>query len=146
MKTGQKSKNEADTLNIAKELARTFKGGEIVALSGDLGAGKTIFAKGLAQGLGYKKVITSPTFVLMKLYHPDNPVIKNFVHVDCYRIEDSDDLYGIGLNDYLSRPDTVVAVEWAEKVLDLFSKKKDKLIKVKITSGIKELDRVIEIE
>ncbi|MCR4280209.1 MAG: tRNA (adenosine(37)-N6)-threonylcarbamoyltransferase complex ATPase subunit type 1 TsaE [Candidatus Komeilibacteria bacterium] len=139
-----KSRNEADTLNTAKKFVAEFTGGEVVALSGELGAGKTIFCKGLAQGLGYKKVITSPTFVLMKVYHPDHPVIKNFVHVDCYRVDSSDDLSGIGLGDYLKRNDTVVAIEWAEKVKDLLSQAR-KVYKVKIKSGKGDLERTIEI-
>ncbi|PJC01191.1 MAG: tRNA (adenosine(37)-N6)-threonylcarbamoyltransferase complex ATPase subunit type 1 TsaE [Candidatus Komeilibacteria bacterium CG_4_9_14_0_8_um_filter_36_9] len=144
MKRSEKSKNEAETLNIAKEMAGKFRGGEVIALTGDLGAGKTIFTKGLAQGLGYKKIITSPTFVLMKVYQPDNPVVTNFVHVDCYRIDSSEDLYGIGFNDYLGRADTVVAIEWAEKVKDVLHKKL-KLINVKIKSGRKETERYVEI-
>jgi len=145
MRSGTKTKNEAETLNLGKDLARQFKGGEIVALSGDLGAGKTVFTKGLAQGLGYKKVITSPTFVLMKVYSPDNPIVKNFVHVDCYRIDNEDDLYGIGFNDYLGRSDTVVAIEWAEKIRDLLKKTKGKVVNVKIKSGRKDLERFVEI-
>jgi len=145
MKKSIKTKNEAETLNVGKELGASFKGGEVVALYGDLGAGKTIFTKGLAQGLGYKKVITSPTFVLMKVYNPDNPNITNFVHVDCYRVDSSEDLYGIGFNDYLGRKDTVMAVEWAEKISDVIQKTKAKLVKVKIKSGRKDLERFIEI-
>ncbi|MFW0838044.1 MAG: tRNA (adenosine(37)-N6)-threonylcarbamoyltransferase complex ATPase subunit type 1 TsaE [Candidatus Komeilibacteria bacterium] len=145
MKQKHKSKNEAETLNLAKELAKNFKGGEVVALTGDLGAGKTVFTKGLAQGVGYKKVITSPTFVLMKVYHPDNLTVKNFVHVDCYRIDSSDDLYGIGFNDYLGRADTVVAIEWADKVSDLLQNKKGHIINVKIKAGRKDLERIIDI-
>jgi tRNA threonylcarbamoyladenosine biosynthesis protein TsaE len=145
MKNGIKTKNEAETLNLGKDLARQFKGGEVVALSGDLGAGKTIFTKGLAQGLGYKKVITSPTFVLMKVYNPDNAAVKNFVHVDCYRIDGEDDLYGIGFNDYLGRSDTVVAIEWAEKIKGLLKKTKGKVINVKIKSGREDLERFVEI-
>jgi tRNA threonylcarbamoyladenosine biosynthesis protein TsaE len=144
MKRSEKSKNEAETLNIAKEMAGRFRGGEVIALTGDLGAGKTIFTKGLAQGLGYKKIITSPTFVLMKVYQPDNPVVTNFVHVDCYRIDSSEDLYGIGFNDYLGRADTVVAIEWAEKVKDVLGKKLN-LTKVNIKTGRKETERYIEI-
>ncbi|MBL7022023.1 tRNA (adenosine(37)-N6)-threonylcarbamoyltransferase complex ATPase subunit type 1 TsaE [Patescibacteria group bacterium] len=145
MKKSVKTKNEAETLNVGKELGASFKGGEVVALYGDLGAGKTIFTKGLAQGLGYKKVITSPTFVLMKVYGPDNPQIENFAHVDCYRVDSSEDLYGIGFNDYLGRKDTVMAIEWAEKVQDVLQKSKSKIVKVKIKLGRKELERLIEI-
>ncbi len=145
MKKIIKTKNEAETLNVGKELSASFVGGEVVALYGDLGAGKTIFTKGLAQGLGYKKVITSPTFILMKVYNPDNSKIENFAHVDCYRVDSSEDLYGIGFNDYLGREDTVMAIEWADKVEDVLHASSAKIIHIKIKPGRKELERIIEI-
>ncbi len=122
------SKKVADTEKIAKDLASKLTGGELVALSGNLGAGKTVFVKALAQALGVKDNITSPTFVLMKVYAPDNKKIKKFVHVDCYRLEGKEDLADIGLGDYLSDSDNIVVVEWADKVLNL----PDKTIRVNI--------------
>ncbi|OGF22222.1 tRNA (adenosine(37)-N6)-threonylcarbamoyltransferase complex ATPase subunit type 1 TsaE [Candidatus Falkowbacteria bacterium RBG_13_39_14] len=62
------SHNEQDTKKIGKKISAKLKGGEVLALHGDLGAGKTVLAKGIAEGLGYKKIVNSPTFVLMKVY------------------------------------------------------------------------------
>ena len=96
-------------------MARELKDGEIIALVGHLGSGKTTFIKGLAKGLGVKDTITSPTFVLMKIYKTKHKSIRKFVHVDCYRVPGIE-LASIGLTDYLNQPDTVVAIEWAEKL------------------------------
>jgi len=122
------SKKVADTEKIAKDLAGKLTGGELIALSGNLGAGKTVFVKALAQALGVKGNITSPTFVLMKVYTPDNKKINKFVHVDCYRLEGQEDLSDIGLGDYLNDDKIIVVVEWADKVLNL----PDKTIRVNI--------------
>src|SRR3989338_7673870 len=92
----------AQTRAFGAKLARELKGGEIIALVGNLGSGKTTFVKGLAKGLGVKDVITSPTFVLMKIYKAKHKTIKNFVHVDCYRIPGIE-LTAIGLDDFLNQ-------------------------------------------
>ena len=105
----------AQTRAFGAKLARELKGGEIIALVGNLGSGKTTFVKGLAKGLGVKDVITSPTFVLMKIYKAKHKNIKKFVHVDCYRVPGVE-LTAIGLKDYLNQSDTVVTIEWAEKL------------------------------
>jgi len=105
----------AQTRAFGAKLARELKGGEIIALVGHLGSGKTTFIKGLAKGLGVKDTITSPTFVLMKIYKTKHKSIRKFVHVDCYRVPGIE-LASVGLTDYLNQPDTVVAIEWAEKL------------------------------
>lgn len=126
------------TFNFAKKLAKTLRGGEVIGLVGDLGAGKTIFAKGLAAGMGIKKNITSPTFVVIKIYpvkcreattptkselfHGVNN-IKCFVHIDAYRLKSARDLIAIGAKDYLGRPDTVSAIEWADRVREVLPNK-----------------------
>ena len=90
--------NEQATFDFAKDFAGKLKGGEIIGLIGELGAGKTVFAKGLAAGLGIKEIITSPTFVLMKIYPVTNKKnIKQLVHVDAYRVARGEELTGIGL-------------------------------------------------
>lgn len=100
---------------LGKALALKLKGGETLALVGNLGTGKTTFVKGLAKGLKVKQTITSPTFVLMKVYKAKLGRIRQFVHVDCYRVPGVE-LSEIGLGDYLGQPDTVVAIEWAKKL------------------------------
>ncbi|MFC1598640.1 tRNA (adenosine(37)-N6)-threonylcarbamoyltransferase complex ATPase subunit type 1 TsaE [Patescibacteria group bacterium] len=112
------SKTEEQTYQIAAKLASKLKGGEIIALQGDLGAGKTIFTKGLAKALGMKNQITSPTFVLMKVYpigHKPS-AISQFVHIDCYRLDDAQELFYLGIEEYLNKKDTIVVIEWADKI------------------------------
>ena len=125
--------SEQETFNLAVKYASELQGGEVVALQGDLGAGKTVFVKGLAQKLGIKGNISSPTFVLMKVYRTDHSSIKYFCHVDAYRIRSEEDLLAIGLQDYLNREDTVVVLEWAEKVGEILPKNRKK-IEIKHTS------------
>lgn len=119
------SSSEEETKEIAQKLAQNLQGGEVVALSGDLGSGKTVFVKGLAEGLGIQDIVTSPTFVLMKLYAVPKTFrnlkgtrhdIQHLLHVDTYRLTIPQELIDIGLLDYLGKQDTVVAIEWPEKI------------------------------
>jgi tRNA threonylcarbamoyladenosine biosynthesis protein TsaE len=112
------SKNEKETKDIGFSLGKNCEGGEIFLLSGDLGAGKTILSKGIALGLGLKKNITSPTFIIMNIYEIKKPLnkIKRFVHVDAYRIIGKEDLYNIGLLDLLKDDGSVVVLEWGDKI------------------------------
>jgi len=117
------TKSEKETFNFAKNFAAKFKGGEIIGLIGDLGAGKTIFAKGLAKGLGIKQIVNSPTFVLMKIYNCQNhKTIKNLVHIDAYRIESVKDFIAIGTEEYFNKKDTVIVIEWADKIKKILPK------------------------
>ncbi len=126
------------TKRLGMALGRELKGSEVLALTGNLGAGKTTFVKGLAKGLGVRQTITSPTFVLMKVYQAKRGKIKNFVHVDCYRVPGVE-LKAIGLGDYLGDPHTVVAIEWAEKL----KFKHRSVIKLKFGHGKKSNERSI---
>jgi len=134
------TQSEKETQDIGFELAKGLKGGETIALSGNLGSGKTIFSKGLARGLGVRKIIASPTFVLMKVYKIEGHQmeIENFVHVDAYRLKTANDLKEIGLFDWLNKKNTIVAIEWAEKVKKILPKT---AIEIKITLGKKETER-----
>lgn len=105
------SRSEAETERIAGDLARTLKPGTFIALEGELGAGKTVFARGLARGLGIEGRITSPTFVLLRSYEGRLPLY----HYDVYRIADIGELEDIGFYDYACG-DGVCLVEWADKV------------------------------
>jgi len=114
-----------ETFDFAKKFIKQLRGKKIIGLVGELGAGKTIFTKGLAAGLGIKKNITSPTFVIMKLYKPQQPTTKNrlLCHVDAYRINKPGDLTAIGAQEYFDRPDAIVVVEWADKIKKILPKK-----------------------
>lgn len=134
------TKSEAQTKALAKKLSAALKQGTTFALVGDLGAGKTVFVKGLAQGLGIRKTVNSPTFVLMRVYETaKHPFIKRLVHVDAYRIKKADSLKSIGLEDYIKDKETLVVIEWADRVLKILPRGK-KIIRF---SHSKESQRTI---
>jgi tRNA threonylcarbamoyladenosine biosynthesis protein TsaE len=104
-----------ETARIARRLAVELKAGSVVALTGPLGSGKTVFVKGLASGLGHSpRQATSPTFSLINEYGGDPPLF----HVDLYRLEGPAEVRELGLEEYLDGPG-IVAVEWAERAADL---------------------------
>ena len=105
------SHSPAETIALARTLAATLRRGDVLALSGDLGAGKTHFVKGLAAGLGTAASVTSPTFTLIHEYPGGRLPL---YHFDFYRLESEDDLLRIGFDDYLDAGG-VLAIEWAEK-------------------------------
>src|SRR5262245_29082025 len=107
------STSEEQTLEIAHKLARSTKLPAHILLYGDLGAGKTLFTKGLAEAFGVEDVteVTSPTFTLINQYQAPVP----FYHIDLYRIE-TGDLRGLGLDEIFDAPNAVVVVEWAERL------------------------------
>ena len=129
---------------FANKLAKSLKGGEIIALEGDLAAGKTTLTQYLAKALGVKEKVTSPTFVLMKVYPIRNlkSEIHNLIHVDCYRLDDPQELFYLGIEEYLNKKDTVVIIEWADKI-KTYLKKFKKVIWIRIK--IKGEERKIEL-
>ena len=104
----------AETEAIGCALGKILPPGSIVAYRGDLGAGKTAFTRGLARGLGYADAVTSPTYTIVNEYLGGRLPL---FHFDMYRLRSSDDLWGIGWDDYLDRAG-VCAVEWSENVED----------------------------
>lgn len=120
------SESAEETFHVGESLAAACEGGEIFLLSGDLGAGKTCLLQGLAKGLGVKGKVNSPTFNIMKVYKIKKEGIKIFCHIDAYRLKTGADLENIGFDDYLNK-DTIVAIEWAEIVKDIWPKKRIKI-------------------
>lgn len=104
----------AETEALGERLAARLTGGEVIAYTGDLGAGKTAFTRGLARGLGITDRVTSPTFTIVNEYEGGRLPL---FHFDMYRLSSSDELYDIGWEDYLARGG-VCAVEWSEIVRD----------------------------
>ena len=91
----------------------------IIALSGDLGAGKTTFVQLLAEVLDVTDTVTSPTFVVMKQYEVENNIFTQLIHIDAYRIEDKDEMRPLGLSALLAQPGILVCIEWAERIASL---------------------------
>ncbi len=104
----------AETENLGAALAERLQPGTVIAYTGDLGAGKTAFTRGLARGLGYREPVTSPTYTIVNEYLGGRLPL---FHFDLYRLASSDDLWDIGWEDYLERGG-VCAVEWSENVSD----------------------------
>ena len=109
------TKNEAETEELGARLARQLPDGAVVAMYGELGAGKTAFVRGMARGMGLSCRVSSPTFTIVNEY----PGERELIHFDMYRLSGSDELFDIGWEDYLRRG-AVCAVEWSEKVQDAF--------------------------
>lgn len=101
-----------ETKQLAARLASSLQGGEILALQGDLGSGKTTFVQGLGEALGVKAYVRSPSFTLMNIYPTSHPTIHFLVHLDCYRLGPLCDLQGLELEEWLKRPDVIIAIEW----------------------------------
>lgn len=108
------SDSEEETKKIAAKLAKQVSHG-VIALSGELGAGKTVFVQGFAKGLGIKEKIISPTFVLIRS-HKIPQTHKILYHIDLYRLENNDHLKSLGLEEIINDPNNLVLIEWAEKI------------------------------
>ncbi len=116
------TKNERETKKVARLLVQEIikkplktKGAVVIGLQGELGAGKTRFVQGFAKGLGIKRRLTSPTFVLIKKY-------KNLYHIDCYRLSKPKDLLDLDFKEIISNPDNIILIEWAEKIRKILPK------------------------
>ena len=126
-----------ETELVGQALAKTLGSGSVVALYGDLGAGKTAFVRGMARGLGSHDRVTSPTFTIVNEY---GGMLELF-HFDMYRLGSSDELFDIGWEDYLARGGVCV-VEWSENVADVFDGSETKVTIDKLS----ENDRTITVE
>ena len=109
------SKSRAQTQEFAAQYAKTLKAGDVVLLDGDMGAGKTVFAEGVAQGLGIEEEVTSPTYAYMNDYDG------RLFHYDCYRIETPEQAERLGLADYFDLGG-ICLVEWAQNIAPLLPK------------------------
>lgn len=104
-----------ETLNIGKQVGSLVKPGDIICLTGDLGTGKTHMSKGIAEGLGITEHITSPTFNIVNEYHSGR---LNLYHFDVYRVNDPDEIYAIGFDEYIFG-NGVSLIEWANYIEEI---------------------------
>ena len=107
-----------DTQKVAKNLAKKVLPGSVIALIGELGAGKTTFTKGFAKQMGIKDHVTSPTFKLVSEYRGKKYVLN---HVDAYRMEGPNDFLNIGGEEYLTSKNSITIIEWGDLLSDLLS-------------------------
>jgi tRNA threonylcarbamoyladenosine biosynthesis protein TsaE len=132
------SRSPEETRARGERIGRLLTGGELIALEGNLGAGKTQFIQGLARGLEITNIpVTSPTFVFVHEFRGRRP----FAHVDLFRIEHEEDLPDLGILEYLDSP-WVVAIEWADKAGSFLPAER---LNVRMTN-LGETDRKIDIE
>lgn len=133
------SQSVEETEQIGANLAQRLNPGAVLAFTGDLGAGKTAFVRGLAKGLGITERVTSPTFTIVNEYAGGRLPL---FHFDMYRLGSSDELFDIGWEDYLTRGG-VCAVEWSEIIADALE---GGCIQVDIRQGESENQRLVAIE
>ena len=137
------------------ELAVLFAGGQlpcsckkreqatVVGLFGELGAGKTAFTQGVAKAFGIKEQVTSPTFVLEKIYKLSKGFsYEHLVHIDAYRLDDSKEMSALGWNEVLQNSTNIIFIEWPEKVAEILP---EDMIKIYFEAGKKENERKIKI-
>ena len=128
----------AETEAVGASLATKLEPGTVIAFTGDLGAGKTAFTRGLARGLGVEERVTSPTFTIVNEYEGGRLPL---FHFDMYRLGSADELFDIGWEDYLTRGG-VCAVEWSETIDEALE---DGTIRVDIRRGEHDNQRIITI-
>ena len=134
MLTKRITKNFKETQKLGENAAKKIikngsrKTAVVLALSGDLGGGKTTFLQGFARGLGIREKILSPTFVIQKRFELKNKKLKNFYHIDCYRLKNNKparnashsdaggDISEINVKEIIKNPENIVAIEWPEKI------------------------------
>ncbi len=135
------SHSESETLQIAANLAASLRPGDVLCLSGDLGAGKTVFSQGLCAALGVTDIVNSPTFTIVNEYESKAGMV---YHFDLYRIEDADELYETGFDEYLSSGGICI-IEWPERVPEaLPPRRTDVRIERALSEG--DIIRMITIE
>lgn len=108
--------NESETYKAGFEWAKKLSGGEVITLNGDLGAGKTVFTKGLGKGLGVTDTVTSPTFTIGLEYQGDS---LRLYHFDCYRISGGKEAAETGIIDCMRDTKGVTVIEWADNISDI---------------------------
>ena len=141
------TKSADETIELGKKIGAFLLPNDVIALIGPLGAGKTTFIQGIAEGIGVKDYVTSPTFIIINEYQGHLP----FYHVDLYRLDEVKDIEDLGIEEYFKRGGVCV-IEWAEKLKDLLPAKAERIEievvsenerKICVSSGLAERLRYI---
>jgi len=117
--TEKVAKNFVEEITRAERARRNNQNALIVGLYGELGSGKTTFVKGIAKVFGLEKTITSPTFVIEKIYKLKNQVFDNLIHIDAYRLKNEKELLNLGWREISKNPKNIIFIEWPENVNDI---------------------------
>jgi tRNA threonylcarbamoyladenosine biosynthesis protein TsaE len=107
------TKNETETINLGVKIASSLKNGDVIALYGDLGSGKTRLVKGICMGLDVKQMVNSPTFIIVNEYSSQK--FHKIYHFDLYRMKTEDEVLAMGFEDYLNN-ESIVLIEWPEHI------------------------------
>ena len=127
------SRSREETEAFAAEYAKTLESGDVVLLDGDMGAGKTVFSKGVARGLDIQEEVTSPTYAYMNDYDG------RLFHYDCYRIESVEQAENLGLADYFDMGG-ICLIEWAQNIVPLLPKKVKRVVIRKLNESEREIE------
>ena len=139
--TGQEravTRSTDETLELARAVGELLRPGDVISLVGELGAGKTVFARGVARALGVTDLVVSPTFTIVREYEGRVPL----VHVDVYRIDAVQELHDLGFEEVV-RDDAVTLVEWGDKIEGLLPGDR---LDIRLAPGGADDERVVEIE
>lgn len=144
--------NIEDTKRFATDFVKGLRGGEVVILSGELGAGKTTFVQLVAGLLGAKHQVNSPTFTLLQHYQTRPPhlrlgvgaskIIKTIHHLDLYRLDEEKELAALGLEELLGQPHIVTFIEWGEKFQNFFASYQPTVLR--FSHGASATERIVE--
>ncbi|MBI4722455.1 MAG: tRNA (adenosine(37)-N6)-threonylcarbamoyltransferase complex ATPase subunit type 1 TsaE [Candidatus Stahlbacteria bacterium] len=122
------SNSAEDTEKIGEQMGKKLNPGDVVALYGELGVGKTVLVKGIAKGLGCSAMVKSPSFVYMHEYSGRVPIF----HIDLYRVSTTTDIITLGIDEVLKNSDSICLVEWAERAKGLLPERKVISVEIKI--------------
>ena len=111
----------------------------VVGLYGELGAGKTEFTKGIAERLGIKEYVTSPTFILERVYKLEGSAYKHLIHIDAYRLSGSDELHQLGWEEIVKEPSNLIVIEWADRIENALPKNTHKIFFESVGENIRDI-------
>ncbi|MBL7045123.1 MAG: tRNA (adenosine(37)-N6)-threonylcarbamoyltransferase complex ATPase subunit type 1 TsaE [Parcubacteria group bacterium] len=127
------TKNLKETEELAKEFITCVQdkvldtGATVVAMEGDLGAGKTTFVKAVAKEFGVENTVTSPTFVIEKIYKLENQAYENLIHIDAYRLKSGEELKALGWEEVSKNPKNIIFIEWPSNVEEVLPEDKQEI-------------------
>lgn len=125
---------------VQKEFVKNESGAIIVGLYGDLGSGKTAFTQAVAKCLGVKETVTSPTFIIEKIYNLDNKNFDHLIHIDAYRLKSGDELLHLGWEEIAKNPKNIIVIEWPERVSDILPNNIKKIYFTFVDENTREID------